>query len=791
MLSRTMNFSKDKTVSIKNEKTIYYFNALLIAIFIGSLVLSIENKIMQFWNLPENYCDVVGVSSQIITTILSLIVSVIGIAISLQNESFFGVRSTKIYALRKAKHYSILNIILISIFICAFNLAFYMLDLTIAAIGTLLVAVLFSVKVTCLEIPLMTKKEEAFFGIIKDDLIYCYLNKKEINHDVQTVIKHVLSEKNLSELYSILKDDKDDKYNSFLMLQLLDIQCHFAFELKMYSDEGQLYKIGDSLLGNVFDVVLRHFEFSDEIFSEIEKNKHLLTRVLFRLNNLSIVKPLLTSKIDSLFQVLLYCSSTNPGDKLLSSIIIILIANTIKQGDFAIIKAVRKCLSHSFWDVTDTCSATSVFAVISMQMYYLCELEKDTPENIKKEIVDFINESGEIVEETKIISWKKLYSSFAENFNVDYSYFLELAESNIHILEYWLLGSHAKTVVLDTNFFTKWYLTNLINTGKLVDKELNSLLSTNPDMKYYLKSFGDECLNDNGEFSPSEEMYRMISFYCDSKQSFGLFNIYEKRNKTLFEIINRIRKDEIKKKARQAKEVKNEDLAQSIEKSICSAVSKEWGYNASLKVVNSQRVFSVLLEKTTDAINFNEFLTNYCVESVLKDIRKSIEFKNVYGGENFEKELDNILDKNIKYVTASVKNTIPYFYISNEQLKEKFKQVCEPLEEIKSNLLGVEILVTDLGFNFNCVVDEVEVRELTEEELSEKVNGYQRSDGQYIFRGAFMPREEILEIIKDRFIVLTVIFKHQIISSKDTVFNLLPFINEEDVENDTNYATLQ
>ena len=72
-------------------------------------------------------------------------------------------------------------------------------------------------------------------------------------------------------------------------------------------------------------------------------------------------------------------------------------------------------------------------------------------------------------------------------------------------------------------------------------------------MKYYLKSFGDECLNDNGEFSPSEEMYRMISFYCDSKQSFGLFNIYEKRNKTLFEIINRIRKDEIKKKARQAK----------------------------------------------------------------------------------------------------------------------------------------------------------------------------------------------------------------------------------------------
>lgn len=709
-----------------------------------------------------------------------MIVSVIGIAISLQNETFFGVKSTKIYALRKVKHYSILAIIIISILICTLNLVFYMLDLTIAAIGTLLVALFFSIEVTLTEIPLMTNKEVAFLKIIKDDIIYCYLNKKETSSELKTVIKHLLFEKNLSEVYSILKDDNDDKYNTFLMLKLLDIQCHFAFELKMYSDEGELYKIGGSLLDNVFDVVLRHFQFSDEAFSEINKNKHLLTRVLFRLHDLPVVKPLLLAKIESLFQVLLYCLPSNREDQLLSSIIIILIANTVKQGDFTVIKAVRKCLSHSFWEVTETCPATAVFAIISMQMYYLCNLEPDTPESVKKDIIKFIDESGEIVEDTKIISWKKLFNSFAESFKVDYLDFIELAESNVHVLEYWLLGSHAKTVVLDTNYFTIWYLTNLINSDRNFKEEMDILLSSIPNMKNYFKSFGEECLNDDGDFSPSEKMIGIISFYSDSKKSFDLFSIYERRNHTLFHKINEIRVDEIKQRAQQANDIKNEILVESIEKSIYEAVHKEWGYDKELVINNPQRVFSVFLEKTAEASNFNEFIIKYCVESVLRDIRKSIKFKKIYGGENFEKELDNVLDKNIKYVTASVKNTIPHFYISNCDLKEKFNRVCGSLDEIKSKLLGIEMLISDCGFSFNCVVDKVEIRNLTEEELSKKVDEYQRSDGQYIFRGAFMPREEIIEIIRNKFIVLTVIFKHETKSSEDTAFNLLPYFNEEE-----------
>ena len=110
------------------------------------LFFSIEDRVCGIIHWPVGYDNIVGVSSQIITAIITLVISIIGIAISLQNEEFFGVKITKLYALRVSKHDSILAIIIISIFLCVFNLVFYMLGLIIAAIGTLIVSFLFYYK---------------------------------------------------------------------------------------------------------------------------------------------------------------------------------------------------------------------------------------------------------------------------------------------------------------------------------------------------------------------------------------------------------------------------------------------------------------------------------------------------------------------------------------------------------------------------------------------------------------------------------------------------------------------
>ena len=127
---------KEKTTKIKvaGNCSFVWYNILLIIILVGTTVFSIVDKYYNLIAWPAGYENVIGVSSQIITAIVTLVVSIIGIAISLQNEEFFGVKITKLYALRVTKHYAILNIIVTSILLCALNLAFYMFGLTIAAI---------------------------------------------------------------------------------------------------------------------------------------------------------------------------------------------------------------------------------------------------------------------------------------------------------------------------------------------------------------------------------------------------------------------------------------------------------------------------------------------------------------------------------------------------------------------------------------------------------------------------------------------------------------------------------
>lgn len=90
-----------------------------------------------------------------------MIVSIIGISISLQNEKVFGIKLTTLYALRKRKHYSVLQIIIISISFCALNIAFYMLDLKAAVIGTSITILLFILQVVYLEVPIMVKTENS------------------------------------------------------------------------------------------------------------------------------------------------------------------------------------------------------------------------------------------------------------------------------------------------------------------------------------------------------------------------------------------------------------------------------------------------------------------------------------------------------------------------------------------------------------------------------------------------------------------------------------------------------
>lgn len=91
-----------------------------------------------------------------------------------------------------------------------------------------------------------------------------------------------------------------------------------------------------------------------------------------------------------------------------------------------------------------------------------------------------------------------------------------------------------------------------------------------------------------------------------------------------------------------------------------------------------------------------------------------------------------------------------------------------------------KIFVLNDEFRFNCQVEEVEFGDLSDEELSQQVGKSQRADGQFIFDGVFLPREEIARIIREKYTVLTIVFKYQVVSSKENIFELIPYSNGQE-----------
>lgn len=100
---------REKTVKLKGNNSFFWHNLILLLLLLGSIFFSILDAHFRIIPWPQGYENIIGVSSQIITAIATLVASIIGIAISLQNEEFFGVKLTKLYSLRVRKHYPILK----------------------------------------------------------------------------------------------------------------------------------------------------------------------------------------------------------------------------------------------------------------------------------------------------------------------------------------------------------------------------------------------------------------------------------------------------------------------------------------------------------------------------------------------------------------------------------------------------------------------------------------------------------------------------------------------------------
>ncbi len=771
---------KNNSVKFKEDKYFWAITLLFILFFILSLIFSVFDKIYNIIPWNENMSDTIGVVVQIITALSSLVVSVIGISISLQNDEYFGIKISKLYTLRVEKHFSILQIIVISIILCVINLFYYMIDLYVAAITVSVISVAFAIIVACVEVPVMSKDEKAIIKILKNNLLFNHYNKNESSKELKDAVKYLLCHNNLKDTFNELKSD-DEEYNKALFFKLLEFQHDIAFSLKSILDEQIIYEVSGSLLENVFDVILNVFEFDDTFYKEIEKNKYLLTRVLFRLEETPAIQKRLREKISGLCQLLTFTQHSKvPDTNFLAYIVIILVSETVKQGDFGIIKALRKEYSSLMHNFRKEDVSVDIFAIVSMHLYYLCNSDARIPTELKKDIIYFINEEAYIEEFHRIESWKTLFNNMLQEFNVNFENFIKLGLLLSDSLEYWIYDNRAHSVILHSGYFVNWYLTNLLSSSRICLFDFSKLDINFNEIKHYIKSFGDNCLDENGQFIITDKMMNIVCFYDEESKRLEKFQAFENTHHKFFNYINELKIESVNNETEQVRNISFEEFSEEIKSDITNILVKEWGYNTSIDITNPKRSFAVLIEMFPDAINFKESILDYCSESVLFDIKNAIKSKKIYNDESFEDNINILLSKKLKYATENIKSVIPDYYIHNEELKQRYMEKCQPLEEFDSRFLSTSTLVVENGFGFNFTVNSVDIRKLKESELSEQVSKYQRTDGQYVFNGAFMPKEEITKIVNEKFVVITVVIQHQVNSSEETVFELFPYEKSED-----------
>lgn len=773
-----MNKLQRKKVNISGKYSFICYCTIMGIIFTISLIASIIDHTTQLIDWPTEYENTIGVILQIVVTIITMIISIIGISISLQNENIFSCKLTTLYALRKRKHYSILQIIIISISLCTLNITFYMLNLKVAVIGTSIASLLFLLQVTYMEVPIMVKTEAAVKRILKDNFIDSYLYESEMPKPVKDAIRYLLYSDNLRNTFEFLKVDFDQEYNQYALIKLLELQHDLAFDLKTKYNDREKIIIGSSLLENVFDVLLYHITIPDNMYSKVTENKHLLIRVLFQIHKLPEVQDRFTEKTGSLIVLLFASKGNSPNFDLIADMIIILSAETIKTGDTSVIIALRRQLSNFNYSLQKASYTLDVFALLSMYFYYLSCSDPDVPFKIKQTIKKWIDE-GDIIEKgVKITSWKKLFSQITHHFPVNYNRFLSLAMRNSTELEYYLFGNGAKWIIFDPPYVALWYLTNWLNTRELpYNYDFSALIKQYPNLTNDLKNLGNKCLDDNHAFVPTTEMNRIIKFYSDNDDPFSYFKTIESVNHPFFNFINNLNYAELQNNVNQAAHLDQNDLAQKITNKITAVLDSEWGFNEQQIINNTERYFSVLFEKIPEAIYFEECIIEYCVASILVELQNATQKTIVYNDDQLNNNIQHILSKNPQYITRGVRNTIPYL-TESESLKPELINICKNCKEIQSKILGdMAIVLTDKDFQFNYEILKLELRALSEQELANELEKHQRADGQFVFNSVFLPREKIIEIIKAKYTVLDLIIKYQVVSSSENIFELVPYSN--------------
>lgn len=756
-----------------NYENIWFIllNVLFVAIITTTISLSIcDTKYFCIkWDT-----NAIGVLCQIITAIISFIASTIGIAITLLKEECWGVSVKEFNNLRVGLRYPIVIFIILAILLSALNIAFYIAHLVIASIGVAIVAILFCIYVAWCEIPLMVKSERFLIKTVRKRLWREWKSPQDLPKDLKAVLKYLITNhKTLKDTYELLKS-KNKIFNKFLILKLLEIQSDAAFELAQIESKQQQIDCAGSLFDNVQDIISFNLDLSGILEEHFLSYEHYITRVLFRLKELLEYRSRATSLIaDSLIFLKYNKFSEDKFEKekvqFILSTVLSMVTLSIRDGDFCFVKALQERFSISYYDLGHDNYESIVFALVSMQFYFLCNDSENASIALKEAIAQYLDYS-DIVNHTKIYSWKNLYTHFSHEFKINFEKFMKyfsISEKSWDVPRYF----EAQWVQLDRGYALRWYLIHVLNSYQVRDFDY-STLCLDEHCKFYIKDLGERCFDENKKFIVLDKMKSILEFYGVGEEPFQYFRAFEERSNNLFNFINGLRKADLFTESVQAISKENGKIADGYKKVVLDAVQSEWGFDSSIEITSSPKAMAILIEKASRATNYEEVMGDTIIKSLFHELKLNASPKTISRSGNLDKDIGAVLRDDFAFISKSMER-IGYF-IKSDSLKQQFEKLCSKANRFESRILYGYILVKDGGFSFNLEFTEFSVRDLTVEELSEEVESFKRADGQYVYEGTFLSREEIEHLVSQKYAVLRIAVRYQIQTFEDAVVEIKP-----------------
>lgn len=781
-----------------NSNALAYF---LDCIFVVALTIFAFLELYKIIKFP--IC--VSVSTDIIVSLIPTVITIITVAIQIQNEPVRGIPLRQFERLRKGFYFNLLHMSLVVVFIFVFETLFQLANLETAIFLLDSICIVYSIIFLIQEIPILFKNDGSINRVLRRVVSDTEFLKQEKYGEGEKVVANTLLTFGIEETFRMLRSNKiEDKE---LLIRLLDLEDGYfskVLEDTLDNDKKETIHLFGLEVISAIDVAFKDIEYllnkknkinvgliSDDKGSEVYtfvRLTYLLQQIMFKLGYQNKFKSNIESLVNFL-DISLYSKKIEEHKEAYRYLLLMMMSN-IQRGELWFLEAYRdKDFSPMFFDILN--NPLSFF--ISMYMCFYLNSSYGN-QKYKETLMKFLDAESDGIN-SEGFTWKsKLKKSF-EN-NLSGKYFL----SGIH--EYLKI----KDLLSDGNYEIrppKGGVYSIDDSTSLSDELFFDYCTQILLFNYYFDINEAVFENFMKNLSPSQRTafkYQFQTKWRDSQRENYPVNFYrfifnEVPKKDLidnatYEIISKFfdetnQKDYEKKNLHKdnkeiIKEIKN-ILNEKMPK-ICKGMSF---YNSKINVEKQELYyipFYVDLFDYKELIDLNlKNVKSTFVNIAKKEIKASTPPTEINGLYFDEHIIKTILNSNPKYCG--------YCWRFGNSLDETILKRIKKIKQIEDGVVPHDMFIQDkaIKLKFKYLKNKTIVRSLRKDEIDHiidreftMINGlyrYSKYPGSNV-DVFYITRDQLAKYISDRRVYVAISFKYFVDADKEKILYFCEKTNE-------------